>query len=177
MITHTVTNQPPPRVDLDEFATNRPLVEAVERYHAGWALPMLHHVGRHVGRSEFQHDAELANTVEPVLHSFDRYGHRIDEVEYHPSYSRIIEAAVRYGAHTSAWAEPRPGANVARAATFMLFAQIEPGHACPISMSHSVVPALAASPALRISGGRDGLAVGTTARSRRARPRRCSGWR
>jgi len=83
-----------------------------------------------------------------VLHAFDRYGNRIDEVEYHPSYTRIIKAAVGYGAHTSAWAEPRPGANVARAATFMLFAQIEPGHACPISMTHSVVPALAASPAL-----------------------------
>lgn len=148
MNTHSVTNQPPPRVDLDEFATNRPLVEAVERYDAGWALPKLHEVGRHVGTAEFQNDAELANTVEPVLHAFDRYGNRIDEVEYHPSYTRIIGAAVGYGAHTSAWAEPRPGANVARAATFMLFAQIEPGHACPISMTHSVVPALAASPAL-----------------------------
>ena len=148
MTNHTVTNQPPPRVDLDEFATNRPLVEAVVRYDADWALPKLHEVGRYVGTAQFQHDAELANTVEPVLHAFDRYGNRIDEVEYHPSYARIIEAAVGYGAHTSAWAEPRPGANVARAATFMLFAQIEPGHACPISMTHSVVPALAASPAL-----------------------------
>jgi putative acyl-CoA dehydrogenase len=146
--THTVTNQPPRRVDLDEFVTNRPLVEAVERYDAGWAVDTLHEVGRHVGTAEFQHDAALANTIEPVLHVFDRYGNRIDEVEYHPSYSRIIEAAVGYGAHTSAWAEPQAGANVARAATFMLFAQIEPGHACPISMTHSVVPALAASPAL-----------------------------
>lgn len=170
MITHTVTNQPPPRVDLDEFGTNRPLVEGVERYDADWALPKLHEVGWHVGTGQFQHDAELANTVEPVLHSFDRYGHRIDEVEYHPSYTRIIEAAVGYGAHTSAWAEPRPGANVARAATFMLFAQIEPGHACPISMTHSVVPALAASPALAdqwrprlLSRGYDGtLAAGKT---------------
>ena len=145
---HTVTNQPPPRVDLDEFATNRPLVEAVERYDADWALPQLHTVGRHVGTAQFQHDAELANKVEPVLHDFDRYGNRLDEVEYHPSYTRIIEAAVGYGAHTSAWADPRPGANVARAATFMLFAQVEPGHACPISMTHSAVPVLAASPAL-----------------------------
>jgi len=145
---HAVTNQPPPRVDLDEFAANRPLVEAVERYDADWALPQLHTVGRHVGTAQFQHDAELANKVEPVLHDFDRYGNRLDEVEYHPSYTRIIEAAVGYGAHTSAWADPRPGANVARAATFMLFAQVEPGHACPISMTHSAVPVLAASPAL-----------------------------
>ncbi|MES2095050.1 MAG: acyl-CoA dehydrogenase family protein [Actinomycetota bacterium] len=148
MATHTVSNQAPPRVDVDEFGTNLPLVEAVGRYDAEWALPTLHEVGRHVGTAQFQHDAELANTVPPVLHAFDRYGNRIDEVEYHPSYTRIIEAAVGFGAHTSAWAEPRPGANVARAATFMLFAQIEPGHACPISMTHSAVPTLAASPAL-----------------------------
>jgi putative acyl-CoA dehydrogenase len=148
MTTHAVTNQPPARVDIDEFGANRPLVEAVARYDADWALPTLHEVGRHVGTAEFQHHAELANTVPPVLHTFDRYGNRIDEVEYNSSYTRIIQAAVGYGAHTSAWAEPRPGANVARAATFMLFAQIEPGHACPISMTHAAVPTLAASPAL-----------------------------
>ncbi|MHB1172154.1 MAG: acyl-CoA dehydrogenase family protein [Lacisediminihabitans sp.] len=146
MSTHAVTNQAPPRVDIDEFATNVPLVEAVNRYDAAWAVPQLHRAGQHVGTGQFQHDAELANTVEPALHAFDRYGNRIDEVEYHPAYHRIIEASIGYGAHSSAWAEPKPGANVARAATFMLFAQVEPGHACPVSMTHSAVPALAASP-------------------------------
>src|SRR5690606_39724278 len=63
---------------------------------------------------------------------------------YHPAYHRIMAAAVAAGAHTSAWAEPRAGANVARAAQFMLFAQVEPGHACPISMTHAVVPSLEA---------------------------------
>ena len=148
MSTHVVTNQAPPRVDIDEFATNVPLVEAVNRYDAAWAIPQLHRVGQHVGTEQFQHDAELANSVEPVLHAFDRYGNRIDEVEYHPAYHRIIEAAIGYGAHTSAWSEPKPGANVARAATFMMFAQIEPGHACPISMTHSAVPVLAGLPEL-----------------------------
>jgi putative acyl-CoA dehydrogenase len=143
-----VTNQAPPRVDVDEFAANIPLVEGVRRYDADWAIDALHRVGRHVGTAEFQRDAELANVHEPVLRSHDRYGNRIDEVEYHPAYHRIIRAAVHYGAHTSAWAEPRPGANAARAATFMLFAQVEPGHACPVSMTHSAVPALAASPDL-----------------------------
>lgn len=141
-------NQPLPRTGINEFAANPPLTEAVKRYDGGWALPQLHEIGHLVGTAEFQHDAELANINEPVLHAFDRYGNRIDEVEYHPAYTRIIEAAVRHGAHTAAWADPRPGANVARAATFMLFAQAEPGHACPISMTHSVVPALAASPVL-----------------------------
>jgi len=148
MSTHDVVNQVPPRVDIDEFADNTPLAEAVERFDAGWAADALHEAGRHVGSAEFQHDAELANTSEPVLHAFDRAGFRIDEVEYHPSYHRVIRAAIARGAHTGAWAEPRPGANVARAATFMLFAQVEPGHACPISMTHAAVPALAASPEL-----------------------------
>lgn len=103
MNTHTVTNQAPPRADLNEFDTNHPLVQAVEQFDAGWALP--------------------------ELHAYDRVGNRIDEVEYHPSYTRIISAAVGFGAHTSAWATPRPGANVSRAAAFMLFSQIEPGHA------------------------------------------------
>lgn len=146
--THEVLNQPPPRVGLNEFRTNTPLVAGVAYHRAGWAEPELTEIGALVGTAEFQADAELANTCEPVLHTHDRYGHRIDEVEYHPAYHRIIAAAVEHGAHTGAWADPKPGANVARAAAFMLFAQVEPGHACPISMTHSVVPALAAAPEL-----------------------------
>ncbi|MES2169361.1 MAG: acyl-CoA dehydrogenase family protein, partial [Actinomycetota bacterium] len=146
MATHDVVNQVPPRIELDEFGTNLPLVEAVERYDAGWALDDLRAVGRHVGTEQFQHDAERANRIEPELRTHDRYGHRIDEVEYDGSYHRIIRAAVGAGAHTAAWAEPGPGANVARAATFMLFAQVEPGHACPVSMTHAAVPVIAESP-------------------------------
>ncbi len=146
--THEVFNQAPPRVDVDEYTANTALVEGVTHYDAGWAEPELAEVGALVGTESFIRDAELANTVTPVLHSHDRWGHRIDEVEFHPAYHRIIGAAVKHGAHTSAWADPKPGANVARAATFMLFAQIEPGHACPISMTHSVVPALEFSPGL-----------------------------
>jgi putative acyl-CoA dehydrogenase len=146
--THEVVNQVPAREEVDEFGTNIPLVESVKHYDAGWALDDLAHVGRYVGTAEFQHDAERANRIEPELHTHDSHGNRIDEIEYDSSYSRIIGAAVGAGAHTSACADPKPGANVARAATFMLFAQVEPGHACPISMTHSVVPALATTPAL-----------------------------
>ncbi|MEV8212418.1 acyl-CoA dehydrogenase family protein [Leifsonia sp. NPDC077715] len=148
MVTHTVVNQPPPRVDVDEFAANAPLREGVERYDAGWATASLGETGRLVGSASFQRDAELANVHEPQLRAFDRWGNRIDEVEYDDGYHRVIAQAVAAGAHTSAWAEPRPGANVARAAAFMLFAQIEPGHACPVSMTHAAVPALAASDSL-----------------------------
>ena len=146
--THDVVNQPPARAGIDEYATNRPLVEAVAAFAAGWANERLSEVGRLVGSAGFQRDADLANTHPPVLRTHDQWGHRIDAVDYHPAYHRIIGEAIAAGAHTSAWAEPRPGANVARAATFMLFAQVEPGHACPVSMTHSAIPTLRLNPQL-----------------------------
>ena len=90
----------------------------------------------------------LANVHTPTAQPHDRWGFRLDEVEYDPSYHRVIGAAVARGAHTSAWADPQPGAHVARAAMFMLFAQVEPGHACPVSMTHAAVASI------------EGLAVG-----------------
>jgi putative acyl-CoA dehydrogenase len=148
MLTHTVVNQAPRRVGVNEFSTNIPLVEAVRHYDGGWAVDDLEQIGALVGTEEFQQLAETANTNVPTLATHDRYGHRIDEVHYDASYHRIIGQAVAHGVHTSAWADPKPGANVARAAGFMLFAQIEPGHACPISMTHSAVPALRVQPDL-----------------------------
>ena len=115
---------------------------------AASALP---EVGALVGSAAFQRDAERANTHPPVLHAYDRWGNRIDEVEYDDAYHRIIAAAVGAGAHTSAWADPGAGANVDRAAAFFLFAQVEPGHACPVSMTHAAVPTLE----LAASGLRD----------------------
>lgn len=148
MATHEVLNQPPPRVDVDEAAENQPLLEAVERHAAGSALDDLHEVGRLVGGASFQRDAAAAHRHPPVLHTHDRWGRRVDEVEYHPAYHRILQAAIAHGAHTSGWAAPRPGAAVARAATFLLFAQVEPGHACPVSMTHAAVPSLQLAPDL-----------------------------
>jgi putative acyl-CoA dehydrogenase len=148
MITHTVFNQAPPRVAVNEFTANTPLVEAVEQYEAGWARSELESIGALVGTEEFQRNAETANSHVPTLASHDRYGNRVDEVRYDPAYHRILGEAVAHGVHTSAWADPKPGANVARAAGFMLFAQIEPGHSCPISMTHSAVPALQRQPDL-----------------------------
>lgn len=151
--THEVTNQAPPRSGLDEYGTNAPLTEAVAVFGAGRHEPELRGIGRLVGSETFQSDAELAHTSPPVLRTHDRYGNRIDEIDFHPAYHEVIGAAVRHGAHTRGWAEPGPGAAVARAATFMLFAQIEPGHACPMSMSHAVVPVLQRDPEV----GRDWL--------------------
>ena len=150
MITHEVENQAPPRIGVDEFAANPALAEAVARWGTAGADAALHEVGRLVGSAGFQHDAELANVHGPELVAFDRRGFRVDEVEYHPAYHRVLGAALAAGAHTSAWAAPAPGANVDRAAAFFLFSQVEPGHACPVSMTHAAVPTLElAPPALR----------------------------
>ncbi|GAC67446.1 acyl-CoA dehydrogenase family protein [Gordonia soli] len=145
-ITHTVSNQAIPRVDVNEYELNTVLGEAIRRHDAGWAEDELREIGRLVGSACFQHDAALANSHLPELTSFDRYGNRIDEVEYHPAYHRIIAAAIAHGSHTRCWADPRPGSHVARAAAFMLFGQIEPGHACPVSMTHAVIPSLELQP-------------------------------
>ncbi|MFT4088212.1 MAG: acyl-CoA dehydrogenase family protein [Gordonia sp. (in: high G+C Gram-positive bacteria)] len=144
--THEVTNQAPPRVDVNEFTSHTVLTEAVQRHQGGWAADELTGIGAHVGTAEFQDDARLANTVTPVLHTLDRYGNRIDEVEYHPSYHRIIASAIEHGAHTRCWSDPRPGSHVARAAAFMLYGQVEPGHGCPVSMTHAVIPSLELQP-------------------------------
>ncbi len=148
MNTHSVANQAPPRVDVNEFTSNTPLVEGVQHYDAGWASEELTQIGAHVATADFQAKSKAADTNEPELVAFDPYGNRVDEVHYDPSYHEIIRSAVSYGVHTSAWEQPQPGANVARAAGFMLFAQIEPGHACPISMTHSAVPTLQLQPDL-----------------------------
>ncbi|WP_338025692.1 acyl-CoA dehydrogenase family protein [Agromyces laixinhei] len=143
--THEVENQVPAREGVDEYTSNAPLVEAVARWGRGGAeasARSLADVGGLVGSAAFQRDADRANTHPPVLQAFDRWGRRVDEVEYDDAYHRVLGAAVAAGAHTSAAAAPGPGANVDRAAAFLLFAQVEPGHACPISMTHAAVPTL-----------------------------------
>ncbi|GAA1595147.1 acyl-CoA dehydrogenase family protein [Actinoplanes couchii] len=147
-MTHEVFNQAPPRAGINEFLINPALTGAVDRYDASWAVEELTEIGQLVGRADFQRDAELANAQPPVFASHDRWGNRVDAVDFHPGYHRVIGAAIAHGAHTGCWAGPRPGAHVARAATFMLFAQVEAGHACPVSMTHAVVPSLRFTPEL-----------------------------
>lgn len=145
-VTHTVLNQSAPRRDINEYELNTVLREAVQRHDGGWADDELREIGALVGSEQFQHDAHLANTITPELHTFDRWGNRIDEVEYHPAYHRIISASIAHGSHTRCWADPQPGSHVVRAAGFMMFGQIEPGHACPVSMTHAVIPSLELQP-------------------------------
>jgi putative acyl-CoA dehydrogenase len=146
--THLVTNQPPPLVDYDVFNTDVALVEGVQRHQAGWAIDFLGDLGRRAGSAEAQEWGRLANVNPPRLVTHDRYGHRIDEVEFHPSWHQLMTVAVESGLHSSSWTHPSPGAHVARAAAFSVWSHTEGGHGCPISMTHAAVPALRADAAL-----------------------------
>ncbi len=146
MTTHDVFNQVPPLTGHDT-AADPALLEALEREGAGWALDEIHELGRLAGTAEAQDWGRLAERVPPRLLTHDRYGHRIDEVEYVPAYHSLMETAVSHGLHAAPWADDRPGAHVARAAKFMVW-NVDAGHGCPISMTYAVVPALRANPDL-----------------------------
>ncbi len=139
--THEVLNQPPPLAGYD-VAADPALEAAMEREGAGWAGCELHELGKLAGSGETATLARLANEHSPVLRTHDRYGNRIDEVEFHPAWHQLMDTAVRHGLHGSPWSDPRPGAHVARAAKFYVWAQAEAGHGCPISMTYAAVPAL-----------------------------------
>ncbi|MFH8559749.1 acyl-CoA dehydrogenase family protein [Streptomyces sp. NPDC017988] len=147
--THTVTNQAPPLVGYDVFASDRALVEGVERHLDPALLDSaredLSVLGRSAGSAQAQEWGALANDHPPVLRTHDRYGNRIDEVDFHPSWHRLLGKAVGAGL-TAAWS--RPGGHVRRAAGFLVWTQTEGGHGCPVSMTHAAVPALRADPAL-----------------------------
>jgi putative acyl-CoA dehydrogenase len=132
--------------DYDAFSADRPLVEALEREGGGWALPRARALGVLAGSAELLDAGRQANANKPVLRTFDRFGHRIDEVDYHPAYHRLLATAVAHELHALPWRDPSPGAHVARAALFMTLARTEPGHGCPISMTYSALPALRATP-------------------------------
>ncbi|UYM07439.1 isovaleryl-CoA dehydrogenase [Solicola gregarius] len=144
--THRVLNQVPPLVGHDT-AADAALREGVEREGAGWALDELSAVGLHAGTADAQELGRLAERYPPRLVTHDRYGNRIDEVEYAPAYHRLMDTAVSYGLHAAPWADGRAGAHVARAAKLMAWS-VDAGHACPVSMTYSIVPALRASPDL-----------------------------
>ncbi|MCH7233085.1 acyl-CoA dehydrogenase family protein [Glycomyces sp. L485] len=146
--THRVTNQPPPLVGRDLFADNAPLREAADRSGAGWIAGRAGELGAVLGSAEAATWADEAHRYPPVLRTHDRFGHRVDEVDFHPSWHRFMGLAVEYGAHAMPWARPVPGAHAARAVLLSMLAQTEPGHCCPISMTYASVPALRANPEL-----------------------------
>ncbi|MFC7977200.1 acyl-CoA dehydrogenase family protein [Streptomyces cinereoruber] len=147
--THTVTNQPPPLVGYDVYTGDRALVEAVGRHldpglleEARESLALL---GRATGSEQVREWGEQANENPPRLRTHDRYGHRVDEVHFHPAWHRLLGRSVSAGL-TDAWG--RPGGHVRRAAGFLVATQAEAGHGCPLSMTHAAVPALRIEPEL-----------------------------
>lgn len=147
--THTVTNQVPPLVGYDVFAADRALAEAVGRHLAPDLLDTaeeeLTTLGLAAGSAQAQQWATQANENPPKLRTHDRYGNRIDEVDFHPAWHRLLGHAVTAGL-TDAWG--RPGGHLRRAAGFLVWSQAEAGHGCPVSMTHAAVPALRTDPAL-----------------------------
>ncbi len=146
--THRVDNQPPLLAPYDAFATDIVLGEALVREGGGWAEPQVAAYGPVVG-GEMIELGRLANENRPQLHTFDRYGHRIDEVHFHPAYHRLMQLGIAHGVPNFAWRHAdRPGAHVARAALMFLHNQADQGTSCPLTMTYACIPALQHAPAL-----------------------------
>ncbi|WP_033306730.1 acyl-CoA dehydrogenase family protein [Streptomyces iakyrus] len=147
--THTVTNQVPPLVGYDVFSADRALADAVARHLdpdlREEVLGELTALGRTSGSAQVQDWGRLANENPPRLRTHDRYGNRADEVEFHPSWHRLLGKGVSAGL-TAAWG--RPAGHLRRAAAFVLWTQVEAGNGCPLSMTHAAVPALRTDPEL-----------------------------
>jgi putative acyl-CoA dehydrogenase len=145
--THEVFNQSPPLTGYD-VAIDSALLDGLRREGADWAEPGLHELGRRAGSGQAQEWGRLANENPPVLRTHDRFGNRIDEVEFHPAWHELMTVAVGAGLQAAPWADPRPGAHTARAAGLYVWGATDFGHLCPMSMSYSVVPALRHAPEL-----------------------------
>jgi putative acyl-CoA dehydrogenase len=146
-VVHEVTNQVPPLVGHD-LAQDAVLLAALAREGGGRGEADLHTLGTRLGTAEVQDWARQANENSPVLQTHDRYGHRIDEVEFHPAWHELMALSVGAGDAGFPWADTDPAPHVTRAARFFLVGQVESGHECPVSMTYAVVPALRHSPEL-----------------------------
>lgn len=147
-VTHQVENQPQPLQDYNSYRADDALQEAVEREGAGWADAGLSDFGKLAGSAESIELGHQANAHKPQLMTHDRYGHRVDQIDFHPSYHQLMRTAIEHGLHASPWSDPRAGAQVARAAKYYLHTQVEAAHGCPITMTFAAIPALRHQPDL-----------------------------
>ena len=145
--THIVDNQPPEFAPRDLWRDDAALREALQREGGGAFADAVAGYGALAG-SELLALSFDAHRDRPRLRTHDRAGQRIDTVEFHPNYHRIMQAAIGHGVAGLSWARPEPGAHVARAALAYLHYQVEPGSSCPLTMTHAAVPVLAGEPAL-----------------------------
>ncbi len=146
--THEVVNVSRELTDFNPYLQDAALQAAVRREGAQWAHDSLITFGELTGSAEYLEQGVLANHCAPELDTHDRFGHRIDQVRFHPAYHRLMRTAIERGLHSSPWTDPRPGAHVARAAHNYLHTQVDAGHGCPITMTFAAVPTLRTTPSL-----------------------------
>eukprot|EP01137_Pigoraptor_chileana_P003200 Opistho-2@43060 len=147
--THRVENQPPPLENYNAFDNDVLLRQILRQEGADWAIESVRDLGRIVGSDKIIEMGTAVNKHGPVLKTHDRYGNRIDEVDFHPSYHALQSMAVSHGVHSYAWNnEDKPGAHVARAMKLFLFSQAESGIGCPLSMTYAAVPAIRNEPSV-----------------------------
>jgi putative acyl-CoA dehydrogenase len=145
--THEVLNQVPPLDGANLYRLDLPLQDWVRRYRGGWAESRLDAYGALAG-GPLMAAGFLANENKPVFMSHDRYGHRIDLVEFHPAYHQLMSAAIAHGIPSLPWTDPQSGAQVARAGLMYLHNQAEAGSSCPLTMTYASVPALRQQPGI-----------------------------
>jgi putative acyl-CoA dehydrogenase len=147
--THDTFNQTPPLNGYNLFASDPSLQEAVVREGASWAVDELNFVGAELGTASLLEQARLANRYTPVLQTFNAQGERVDSIEFHPAWHALMRGITARGYHSSPWApSAKPGAHTARAAGYLMQAQIESGTLCPTTMTYGAIAALRRDPGL-----------------------------
>ncbi|MFC3150695.1 isovaleryl-CoA dehydrogenase [Litoribrevibacter euphylliae] len=144
--THDVFNQLHPLENQNLFTQDTALQEAVERNGAAWANEQLSAFGLLTGSSKVIEWGFLANKHKPSFKTHDRFGRRVDQVDFHPSYHHLMQQAIENGLHASPWTDPKAGAHVARAAKTYMQSQVEAGHGCPITMTFACTPTFLKQP-------------------------------
>ncbi len=145
---HEVFNQPPALSGYDPLAGDAALTEGLLRERGGHGLEGVRAFARRMGSAAVLELGELANRHAPILHTRDRFGRRIDEVEFHPAWHELMRIGIEAGLHSLPWTDPGPGAHVTRAALMMLRHQVEEGVSCPLTMTFASVPTLGLEPAV-----------------------------
>jgi putative acyl-CoA dehydrogenase len=142
--THEVLNQPPALADYDVYGSDRLLTRIVKTFDAQWAEQKLHDAGRVVGSAHVQELARQANRHLPELRTHDRFGNRVDRIDFHPAWHELMTLAIGHETHALCWNHPQPGAQVARGALSYIWNQGENGICCPIGMTYSAFRCCAA---------------------------------
>lgn len=143
---HTSLNQVPPLQDYNSFDTNEALRNALNAYGAGWMNEAAGAFGKIMGGGDMQEAGHLANRYPPVLKTHDRFGNRLDIVEYHPAYHRMMEVSMRSQVHSIAWNSSQYGGYLAHSVLAYLKQQVDEGTSCPVTMTFAVVPSLRIDP-------------------------------